>query len=271
MAHTEEQERRRPYGRRLVLAYALLVTVTVAGVVVVQAFPNSKTVQRYGPNVVADLFGILVTILLVERLLTWQRERNEAPLRAIALRKVWRQMNRLVYMLLYSYKAAAPAGSETPVALDALLRAWQREARHLDFRRSAGIPGGGRSWHQYAAETMSEFETGVLEVIDRYLSVLGTEFAAAAEAVIDDTVFTIVKLGPSIEAQDAAMGWDLARNSFSVRSVEDPNYDSLVHFADLVRAMHEVYLRLGGPALGLATVFYDDDASPAWDSGRIAD
>lgn len=36
------------------------------------------------------------------------------------------------------------------------------------------------------------------------------------------------------------MGLDLPRNSFSVKSVEDPNFDSLVQVTDLVIAMHEV-------------------------------
>lgn len=54
---------------------------------------------------------------------------------------------------------------------------------------------------------MSDFETSVLEVIDRYLAVLGAEFAAAAEAVVDDTVFTILKLGPSIERRTQRWAW----------------------------------------------------------------
>ena len=262
---------RRQYGRRLFFAYGALLLIVIAAVVVTQRSPRSVTVQRYGPNLVVDFVGILITLLLVERILVWQRERAEAPLRAIALRRVWQQMNRLVYMLLYSYKAAAPAGSAKPIALDALLDAWQREARHLDFQRSAGVPGSNRSWLVYAAEVTTDFESSVHEIIDRYLSVLGSEFAAAAEALIEDDVFAALKLGLVLDAYDSSSGRRPPRNSFSVRAEDDPTFDSTAHFADLLKALHDVYLRIGGRPLGVSAVFYNDDASPAWASGRVGD
>jgi hypothetical protein len=259
---------RRPYGGRPVLTYGSLVLAVVVGIVVVELWPANEAVERYGPNIVAELFGILVTLAVVERLLTWQRERAATPVRTVALRRVWYQLNGLTHMLLFAYKAAAPPGSPEPTSLEALLENWQREARFLDFRRPYGPDGPPRSWHQYAAEVLTRFEDGIRDVIDRYLPVLGPELPAAAEDVIDHPVFQIVKNGPALERLDASHGWHLPRPSFLVESVEDPALDSLQDFSRLLARLYEAYDRLGGPAVTLDARLYEDHLSPAWASGR---
>src|SRR4051812_2580806 len=85
----------RPYGRRLVLTYVFLVVATVVGIAVVEVWSSSDVVERYGPNLVAELVGILVTLAVVERLLTWQRERAATPLRMVATRRFWRLLSSL--------------------------------------------------------------------------------------------------------------------------------------------------------------------------------
>jgi hypothetical protein len=261
---------RRPYGGRLAATYALLLGLGIVGAVLVQRSPKDATVQRYGPNLVTNLAAILITVVVVERLLNWQRLRDSAPVRTVALRRFWHQLNGLTYMLLFAYKAASPSGSPQPTELEPLLQNWQHEARFLDFRLPYGPDGPPRSWHQYAAEVMTRFEDGVRDVTDRYLGVLGSDLPAAAEDIIDHPVFQVIKNGPAIERFDAASGLDLPRCSFLVRSVEDPDRDSLADFAQLMARAHEAYRRLDGPPVVLDARRYEDHLSPAWGSARYA-
>jgi hypothetical protein len=260
---------RRPYAGRLTATYLCLVLALVIVVVVVQLSPKNATVQRYGPNIVGSLVGILITVVVVERLLSWQRQRDATPIRAVALRRIWYQLNGLTQLLLFAYKASSARGGPEPTALEPLLENWAREARLLDFRRPYGPDGPPRSWHQYAAEVLTRFEDGFRDVIDRYLGVLGPELPAAAEDVIDHPVFQVVKNGPAIERFDAANGIDLPRLSFDVRSVEDPTRDSLTDLASRIVKAHEAYDRLGGPPLTLDARLYDDAISPGWGSARF--
>ncbi len=261
---------RRPYGRHLTITYGALASALVVGVVVVESDRDSEVIQRYGPNLVAELFGIIVTIVVVERLLAWQRERASTPVRMVALRRAWRLLNGLTHMLVFSYKAAAPAQGERLATLDSLLMGWQRHAPLLDFRCPYGPDGPPRSWHQYAAEVVTSFETGFLDLIDRYLSLLGPELVAAAEDVIDHPIFQIVKSGPAIEQLDAAHGWDLPRCSFNIQSVDGSDANVAREFARLVEKLGEAYDRLGGPSLSLDARLYEDHISPACGSARLA-
>jgi hypothetical protein len=259
----------RPYGRHLALTYLALGGFVVVGAVVVESSPGSAAVQRYGPNLVTDVLGILVTVVVVERLLAWQRERAAAPIRTVALRRVWHQLNRLTHMLLFSYKAAAPPGSPQPTSLDALLAAWQVEARHLDFRRPYGPDGPPRSWLRYGAEVAAGFEEGIRDLTDRYLDVLGADFPAAAEDLIDHPVFQFLRHGAEVEGLDAQYGWDIPRLSFVVASMDEPESDSLTEVAALVSRIYDSYAHLGGRPLTLDARLYEDHLSPAWSSARF--
>lgn len=262
----------RPYGVHLALTYALLGLALLIVVAIVEFSPSSSPVQRYGPDAVAELMGILVTLAVVERLLAWQRERAATPVRTVALRRIWYQLNGLVEMLAFAYKAAAPPGSPEPTSLAQLLENWQREARFLDFRLPYGPTRPGHSWHQYAGQVLTNFEEGIRDVIDRYLAVLGSDLPAAAEDVIDSAVFKIVKHGPVIEQVDAEHGYDIPRLSFWISSVDDPSLDSLTEFAELVARLVNAYDRLGGHALTtLGAHLYREDVTPAWGSARIRD
>lgn len=259
---------RRPYGGRLAITYLCLVAALVVGVIVVQRSPKNTTIQRYGPNIVGSLVGILIAVVVVERLLAWQRDRDATPIRTVALRRIWYQLNGLTHMLLFAYKASAQQESHYETVLETLLEGWVREARLLDFRRPFGPDGPPRSWHQYAAEVLSRFEDGFRDVVDRYLVVLGPDLLAATEDIIDHPVFQVVKSGPAIERFDAENGIDLPRLSLVVRSVEDPTRDSLKDFAHLVLKAYEAYERLGGPALTLDARLYSDAIGPGWSSAR---
>jgi hypothetical protein len=259
---------RRPYGGRLAFTYLCLVAGLVVSVIVVQHWPKNTTVQRYGPNIVGSLVGILIAVAVVERLLAWQRERDATPIRTVALRRIWYQLNGLTHMLLFAYKASAQHEREEPIVLETLLEGWAREARWLDFRRPFGPDGPPRSWHQYAAEVLTRFEDGVRDAVDRYLVVLGPDLPAATENIIDHPTFQIVRNGPAIERLDAENGVDLPRLSFVAQSPEDPTHDSLQDFARLVLKACEAYKRLGGPALSIDARLYSDAISPGWGSAR---
>jgi hypothetical protein len=196
------------YPVALALAYGSLLAVVIAGVCLVAFLPHVTAVQQYGPNVVADFVGILITLTFVERLLAYQRKQAEGPLRAVALDRAWLQLNRLAHTLLLSYKASAVEGSPAPTDLDALMAAWQVEARHLDFRKPTGPENRNRPWFELLAETAVDFEAELHQIIDRYLAVLGTDFPAAVETFVGNTVFVMIKQGPAVATTHASMGVD---------------------------------------------------------------
>jgi hypothetical protein len=256
-----------PYGTRLVVTYAGLIALTVIGVVVTES-SSAGAVGRYGPNLVAELIGILVTVVVVERLFAWQRRRAAAPVQVVALRRFWYQLNRLIHMIVFSYKAAAPAGSPRPTSVDELLDRWCEHAPLLDFRRDYGPDLPRRTWLEYAADVTHDFEAGIRDIFDRYLDVLGAELPAAAEDLIDHPIFGILKHGRAIQEMDRQHQLDLPRLCFVVLSVEDPSANTTHEFAEALRQLYRAYDRLGGRPVTLDERLYEDDLSPPWASAR---
>jgi hypothetical protein len=191
------------------VTYAVLVALLVASVVLIELSPGNAAVQRYGPNAAAELGGILITVLLVERLLAWQRHRAAEPARRVALRHMWRALNRLSHMLLFAYKAAAPPGSPQPVELHDLLEAWKSQARYLDFHKPYGPDGPPRTWLVFAAEVADAVSNGLQDVIDRYRDVLTPELVAAVDDLVDHPVFAYMSMGRTIEQIDHTHGFTL--------------------------------------------------------------
>ena len=62
---------------------------------------------------------------------------------------------------------------------------------------------------------------------------------------------------------DAENGFTLLRLSFHVRSVDDPEHDSLADVATGIRRLCQAYDRLGGQPVSLDPSLYEDDLSPA--------
>lgn len=162
-----KQQVSQKYERRIHVGYAAIAGFAVIAVLATEVWPRGNLLGRYGPNLVAEALGILVTLVFVERILVWQRDRALAPVRAVALRRMRIHLNRLMHMVLFSYKAAAPPGSPEEVEPSGLLSAWAREARWLDFRKPYGPDGPARPWHQYASEVVSDFEDGTSALLDR--------------------------------------------------------------------------------------------------------
>jgi hypothetical protein len=254
--------------RRLVGAYFLLIAVAAVIAIATEIAPRGRALESYGPNLIAEISGILATVLIVERLLAWQREREVAPLRDVAVRRVRRHLYSLLMFMAQTYKAAATAGSEEPYAPEDVVRCWDRDAWLLDFRTEAPVFPRQR-WSVYAASVFESFETGMLSDLDRYAEVLGRNFVIATEDLLDDSLFSMMKYGPAIDRSDADMGFDRPRLNLYI---QDKSIDSSVRgqFGARFLAVISAYDALAETPLRLVDGTWKEDSAPAWGAGRLA-
>lgn len=254
--------------RRLFGAYLLLIAAATGIAMATEIAPRGQAWESYGPNVIAEIGGILATVLIVERLLAWQREREVAPLRDVAVRRVRRHLYSLLTFMAQTYKAAAIPGSEEPYSPDEVVRCWDRDAWLLDFRTDAPVYPRQR-WSVHAASVFGNFETGMLSDLDRYAQVLGRSFVIATEDLLDDSLFSMMKQGPVIDRIDADMGFDRPRLNLYV---EDKSIESSVRgrFGARFLAVVSAYDALAETPLRLVDGSWKEDSAPAWGAGRFA-
>lgn len=145
------------------LGYVAFASVALLLLVAAEVWPGDRD---YPPNLFGEIIGILLTVLVVERLLRWERQRELAPLRTVALRRVKRPIGSLVSLLGRMYKAAAEPGTKAPTSLKELLDGWVSEAPWLDFKTDAPVLPR-RSWFDWTATEFERFEQALLADLDR--------------------------------------------------------------------------------------------------------
>jgi hypothetical protein len=245
--------------RALRLGYAAFAIVALALLFAAEVWPGERD---YAPNLFGEIIGIFLTVLVVERLLRWERQRELAPLRAVALRRVKRPIVRLVTLVARMYKAAAEPGTKAPASLEELLDGWVREARWLDFKTEAPVLPR-RAWLAWTSTEVEQVEQLLLGDLDRYAEPLGERFVVAAEDLLEHWVVHLLKQLPTIPVVDAEQG--ISRPHLLVLSGDN---GGLREFADLLLGLVAAYDEIAPQPLA-AIGDWKEDSAPHWGASRF--
>jgi hypothetical protein len=180
----------------LSVAYALFAAAAIGVGVATYVEPRSHFLTVFGPNLAPDALGILIGLVLVERIVRLQRQRELEPLRIRARQMIAIHVSYLVKLLAEMYKATvvppAPPGSgrEIPVeTADQLVDAWRTAVGRFNAMASAPSPHAALTWAEYIAGWTAAIIGGIEPVLDRYAEALGIEAVATIEDVINGPDF----------------------------------------------------------------------------------
>jgi hypothetical protein len=251
--------------RTLIDAYLALFATAIGLFVLEEAGPSSHVVETYVPNLVAELVGILVTVLFIERLLAWRRQEQLAPIRAAAARRLQVATTHLFGLMMAMYKAAAPAGTPPHDSPAAVLDAWAEEVERLDMKREP--PGiDSPDWASHLSTALRPIQESLEDTIGRYPEALGTDVIVSVEQVLDHPLWTLMKNLGRITSVQASMNLN-PPVEFLLALHSPGKAADLVEFTDRVKALVSVCARLGTP-VALSHREWDDDVAPAFGSGR---
>jgi hypothetical protein len=186
--------------RRLTLGFAALLVGAVLLVVITEVFSDEPFVQRYGSNLAAEAFGILVTLVLVERILTWQRERAVAPIKQAAAARVGHAMTSLVHLMQTMEKAAAPPDASAPIATpEGVVDRWVTSVERLNFVVPAVlVPVAGypsTNFLDLCSSQVKDVQERGEALLDRYAEYLGTEVVTSLEGLFTDSIWLLLRGG----------------------------------------------------------------------------
>lgn len=186
-----------PLHKRLVWLYAVLFG-GVGGAILwaVDHWSNVGWLQSDGPNFGADFVGLAITLLLIDRLVSWRRDAELFPRRQGALRQVGRAVRDLEVFFIWSYKAASRESSPEPQSIVELFRAWASALPHLDLR--AVSPDSGRDWGSFIAWRLGRIAAVLDRAVERHEEVIPVPLAAAIEAVLDDPTMLLLGNGEAL-------------------------------------------------------------------------
>lgn len=253
---------------RLLASYATLIALVVVLVFLAEVWPRGRALDEYGPNLAAEIAGILITVVFVERLLAWQRDRQLQPLRVVALGRTRKRIYDLLSLLQQMYKAAADDGSPTPDEPAELIDCWDKWCIALDFNLKAPVIPD-RSWTTYAAQAFTDFEREMLADLDRYAEALGHAYVVAVERLLEEPLVLIMKSGPQIEQVQKNMG--VAHGPRPSLYVQGVDGQSTIRrdFGDRLLALIAEHEQAGGTPLRLLEGTWRHDQAPSWAEAQI--
>jgi hypothetical protein len=253
-----------PVARRLAFAYCALALAVVAVVLITERSPAQAWVQRYGPNLAVDLFGVLVALVVVERILSWQRSRELAPIAVVARHRTGRAFTTLVAHFQGMYKAAAGQGTEAPQDWRAVVDGWRSVIERLDFRGQSGHLNHETFASLVSAETR-RLQAELESVLDRYAEPLGGELVVALEDLFADPIWSLLRNAETIETSQRRL---IDRVSVLLLLYSPGDEADLDTFhARLCRAF--VALEATGIDLPVSAIDWQDDHEPVLGSSRF--
>lgn len=258
---------RRPFqAQALPLGYAALVLLALVLLALTEVGPDWRVLDTHGANLAAELFGILVTLLLVERILRWQRARELAPIRTVAARRLRRPVSDLVYLLTQMYKAASPPDAARHDSPAVLIEGWATEVPRLDFLRPAPVVPAA-SWHQHVARSARAIQHALDETLARYPEALGTEVVISAEAMTDHHIWKLLLQAESSAAARASLALT-PPVPFMLELHSGGDNADLREFGARVQALVRATDALGADPIRVSSTDWRSDVAPTFASAR---
>jgi hypothetical protein len=168
--------------------YVLLPAAAALAIVLTEVWPKGQPFATYGPPVFAELAGIFLTIAVIERILEFQREREQATIKLIVLRRIRATlMARVVALLWHMYESLAMPPNEDTYPI-AFLDDWATRVRNLDAD-SPALYHAGMTWGQRTQIEVEFANQELREQVIEYGRLLSSALITAVEDLVDDLVW----------------------------------------------------------------------------------
>ncbi len=247
-------------------SYALLVIFIGLSLAFYAIWLEVGWVKDWTAQIGGGLVTSLVVILLIDRILESQRQRERKKVRDVAVAQLRRPLMRQLQLLGNWYKAAV---SGKPEALPSTVTGFfgedfYEQIRWLDFAKT-GPTIAETSWLQYSANELKRFQDDLERVIDKYATFLEPSTIELLERLRDSPVASIVILSVNLPDIDRQHGWPRQYNFFeSVVTLVRQHVEAVLELLDYVNAGLEEPITLESLAL------LNEGTAPAFGSGRLA-
>lgn len=164
---------------------------------------NRKTcthwLQDFSLNLLAEIIGILLVLILVNRSLKINKEREKQRFRQIALRSLKLVLQKQFYLLFYLFKSSidSPPKKKYLDISDLFDENYFDLIGNLDLLTTApvaDINGKSRDWLDYLSTEFSHLKISFHKVLDRYSFCLDSEVVDVLERLADAALISFIEV-----------------------------------------------------------------------------
>jgi len=220
----------------LTLVFSIAVCIALYGV-----FVDSVWVTAWTANIGAGLLTSLVVVVLIDRVLERQRERELQRVRSVAMTQMRAPLMRHLSILCDWYKGAALVPRSTPPKTidDFFGDVYFEEVCHFDFLAPAPVLPKN-DWFGRSGDQFEEFKQDLEKLVDRYGSFLGAELIERVqEAAASSFVQMLITISrPHVRQLSQSLNPDARFVLFQNESVVDLLRDHVSSFLLLLASFN---------------------------------
>lgn len=220
-------------------------------------------------NLVAEIVGILATVLLIDVAVRRHSEAERKRVRALVMTKLAGPLGGHMHVLLDMYKAACSTQPQhlpaTPVGL--FTETFFADLARLDLSAPApGIPPYTGTWADRCAHEAKKFPDELGTLLDRYLAFLEVEEVELLESLMRSSLLAYLSQVPRSFVMDRVNSWQRTYNLL------EPMNRLVRDHAELLKRIVKVHdsVRPAAP-IRLDVGIWRQDIAPGLGSARVSD
>lgn len=227
--------------------YATLAALTIAAAGATLIFADDVAwIERFGPNLATEALGIVITLVVVQRVLDRQDRARKLRGSIGALRKSGDALSTVVRTwgeLLKGSLERMPV--ERPHSVDGFFLPYVTESlTDCDPRLARAEDGIEQPWVQWAAHRFADAQAALHDVIMAYGATLEPTYVEAIDELVDDPFLALVReLGttPGIDPQR----WRVRINT--APGLRDVHFARLLHAVEMHNTLAREAARFRNP------------------------
>lgn len=253
-------------------AFLLALLAATVGGYLFGATHQIEWLKDISLNIGTEIFGIFLTVVLIDAVIRNSEERERERIRQIAFQQLRIPLLHQLQMLHGMYKACILRPPETPATEipDLFSDDYFIQIAFLDFSKPAPIFSAvPLQWFDYLRLEVDKFKTAMSRTLEKYAVFLDVNSIALLETLMDSSFISLIVQAPAIRDVDGRENFQRSYNLLAGQGMPQVVREFTDTFCQLVEAYnlavpHEQKLVLND---GL----WRTDMSPRFGSARLAD
>jgi hypothetical protein len=217
----------------------------------------------YLTNLSAGLVGSLIVILLIDRIIERNKEKERAQMQRIAFQRLRGPIQRHMIMFVDIFKAASQnKPQQIPASYEeTFIDPYFQEVTFLDFSKDSGV-APAKSWFKRMDFEMVFLKRKIEQSIDTYAAFLDISDVETLEKILDSPFMRSMLNIKAIKKHDRDRGMTRAYNILKGKEKFLKEYTRLL--LELIKCTNSF---VDKPIVLVAGTW--DNFTPTWGSGRI--
>lgn len=184
-------------------SYLSIIIILGVATIVYFIFNNGE-LKSFTLNLITEIIGILVTILLIDRALRSKEKREKDKIIKSAFVQFKRPAKNVLNLLVKIYKATCESKPEklTTNYKDLFsTNLFFETIQYLDFKLEAPVVPK-QQWSQYIYNEVTNFKKEIDKILDKYVFVFDSHIIEELESLNNSSILQIISIGTMVQQSD---------------------------------------------------------------------